>query len=97
MNKIAKEFNERKLKDLETVHRKLAAGSPRFGADAGATAFEQGEIMNNCSSFIYYYMLLEFNIKNLNIYKDDKETLEEINNSIWKLWTLLYFYRKGKE
>ena len=82
MNKIAKEFNARKLNDLEVIYRKLAVCPLKFGASLNGVAIEQDEIMNNCSCFIYYYILLEFNIKNLNIYKDDKETLEGINKSI---------------
>ena len=38
--------------------------------------------MNLCSSFLYYYMLIEMAIKNIKIYKDDKETLKDIHETI---------------
>ena len=82
MNNIIKEFNERKLSDIEIVQRKLATGSPRFGAPIDQIVYENSQIMNLCSSFLYYYMLIEMAIKNIKIYKDDKETLKDIHETI---------------
>ena len=82
MSNILKEFNERKIKDIEIIQRKLATGTPRFGAPLDQVVFENSEIMNKCSSFLYYYMLIEMSIKNLKTYKDDKETLRDINETM---------------
>lgn len=82
MNNMIKEFNERKFNDMEIVHKRLSTGTPRFGAPINQVVLENGEIMNKCSSYLYYYMLIEMAIKNLKVYKDDEETLRDIRESI---------------
>jgi len=82
MNNVLKNFNNRKLKDLESIEQCLYCPPPRIGTDCNTLIRESDKKMNLCKSFIYYYRLLELSSINLKKHKDDKDTIENINEMI---------------
>lgn len=82
LNAILKEFNRTKLEDLDLIEKILTSTPPKFGASVNELIEENDIKMNLCKSFIYYYRLLELSIINLKKYKNDKDTLENINEMI---------------
>lgn len=75
---IIKKFNKNKLDDLSRLEQFLTIGSPRFGANINEIIKETDDIITLARTFIYHYRLLELLIINLKIYKDDKDTLQNI-------------------
>lgn len=82
LKKYMKWFEENKLDILDRVQRTLTVGSPSLGCDVEELVKENDERMNAASWVLYYYALIEANIKNHKEYSKpsnyDKETLLQI-------------------
>ena len=82
MKKYTKWFEENKLEILDKVQRTITVGSPALGCDVEQLVIENDKRMNAASWVLYYYILIEANIKNYKEYSKpsnyDKDTLLQI-------------------
>ena len=85
MKKYMKWFEENKLDWLDRVQRTITVGSPALGCDVEELVIENDKRMNAASWFLYYYILIETNIKTYKEYSKpsnyDEDTLMQIEES----------------
>lgn len=82
LKKYAKWFEENKLEILGKVQEIINVGAPALGCDVEQLIIENDKRMNAASWVLYYYILIEANIKNYKEYSKpsnyDEETLLQI-------------------
>jgi hypothetical protein len=82
LKKYAKWFEENKLEILGKVQEIINVGAPALGCDVEQLIIENDKRMNAASWVLYYYILIEANIKNHKEYSKpsnyDEETLLQI-------------------
>lgn len=85
LKKFIKWFEENKLDLLERVQKTITVGSPAVGCDPEQLVKENDVRMNAASWFLYYYILIESNIKNYKEYSKpsnyDEDTLMQIEET----------------
>ena len=82
LKKYIKWFEENKLEILDKVRTTISVGSPSLGCDVEQLVIENDNRMNAASWVLYYYILIEANIKNYKEYSKpsnyDEDTLLQI-------------------
>ena len=85
MKEEIKWFEKNKLEFLKRAREIICIGNPSLGCDLNQLIKENDERMSAVSWFLYYYILLEINIKNYKEYSKPSnyhaETLESIEES----------------
>ena len=83
---IIKWFEDNKIEHLEKAQKTISIGKPALGCDLNEMVKEDDERMNAVSYFLYYYQLIEMNIKNYKIYSKpsnyDEGTIEIIEEQM---------------
>lgn len=85
LKKYMKWFEENKLDLLDRVQRTISVGSPALGCNVEQLVVENDKRMNAASWFLYYYILIEANIKTYKEYSKpsnyDEDTLKQIEET----------------
>ena len=85
LKKYMKWFEENKLDFLDRVQRTITVGSPALGCDVEQLVIENDKRMNAASWFLYYYILIEANIKTYKEYSKpsnyDEDTIQQIEET----------------
>ena len=85
MKKYMKWFEENKLDILDKIQRTITVGSPALGCDVEQLVLENDKRMNAASWCLYYYILIEANIKAYKEYSKssnyDEDTLMQIEET----------------
>ena len=86
IKQIIKEFEENKIDILYKAQRIISVGQPSLMCDVEDIVRDNDKRMSLVSWFLYYYGLIESNIKNYKEYSKpsnfDKETLEMIEENL---------------
>lgn len=86
IRKTINEFEKNKLELLERARMIITVGKPSLGCNVEELVIENDKRMNLVSWFLYYYNLLEVDIKNYKYYSIksnyDEETIQRIIEKI---------------
>lgn len=86
IKQIIKWFEDNKIEHIEKARKTICVGNPSFGCDLNEMVKEDNERMDAVSYFLYYYQLMEMNIKNHKNYSKpsnyDEETIIIIEEQI---------------
>lgn len=86
VKQIIKWFEDNKIEHLEKAQKTISVGTPSLGCDLNEMVKEDDERMNAVSYFLYYYQLMEMNIKNYKNYSKpsnyDEETIKMIEEQM---------------
>lgn len=79
-------FEDNKLEHLEKAQKTISIGKPSLGCDLNQIIKENDQRMDAVSYFLYYYQLIEMDIKNYKFYSKpsnyDEETIQTIEEQM---------------
>lgn len=87
IKKIIKWFEDNKFEHLGKARHTISIGNPALECDLNEMVRDNDKRMNAVSYFLYYYQLMEMNIRNYKIYSKpssyDEETLEIVKEQMY--------------